>query len=129
VTSYAIQDGGGLTPLDTSAVRNGRSDTCWIEITDNGLFAYTTNFQTGDISSYSVGSDGRLTLIKSVAASVHSPLPGAFDLALVDSRFLYAIDSNLATVSGYEIGSDGSLRPLGEQSIGSLPGTFGVAAT
>lgn len=127
--SYAINADDSLTPLSATAERNGRSDTCWIEITDDGRFAYTTNFQTGDISSYRVGSDGRLTLIKSVAASVHSPLPGAFDLALVDSRFLYAIDSNLATVSGYEIGSDGSLKALGEQSIGSLPGTFGVAAT
>ncbi len=137
--SYAINADDSLTPLSATAERNGRSDTCWIEITDDGRYVYTASFQTGDISSYIVEPDGRLELLNPVAARVNAPLPGAFDLALVDSDFLYGLDTNLGTVVAFRIDSAGGLTeidrenlgslPLGLGNLGSLPGAFGLAAT
>lgn len=137
--SYAINADDSLTPLSATAERNGRSDTCWIEITDDGRYVYTASFQSGDISSYIVETDGRLALLNPVAARVNAPLPGAFDLALVDSDFLYGLDTNLGTVVAFRIDSAGGLTeidrenlgslPLGLGSLGSLPGAFGLAAT
>lgn len=88
-----------MTPLSATAERDGCWDTCWIEITDDGRHVYTASFQTGDISSYFVEPDGRLKLLNPVAARVSAPLPGTFDLALVD-----------------------------RESLGSLPEAFGRAA-
>ncbi|MGH9164668.1 MAG: beta-propeller fold lactonase family protein [Acidimicrobiales bacterium] len=129
-TSYGIENDGSLSPLSATAERNGRSDTCWIEITDDGRFAFTANFQTGDISSYRVGPDGRLSLIDPVAATVNAPLPGSFYLALVDSGLLYVLDTNLTTVVGYRIDGNGGLSEINRSNLGSLlPGAFGLAAT
>lgn len=135
-TSYTINGDGSLAALTATAERNGRSDTCWIEITDDGRFVFTANFQTGDISSFSVDADGRLHLLNPVAARVNAPLPGAFDLALVGSEFLYSLDTNLGTVVAYRIDRSGGLTEVdrdnlggGPLGIGSLPGAFGLAAT
>jgi len=126
--SYKVNENGMLTPLQAMATRNFRSDTCWLEITDNHKYAYTANFQTGDISSYRVGKDGRLVLMNPVAAVVNGA-SGAFDLALVGSRFLYDIDSNQGTIVAWRIRSDGSLVEVDRDNVGFAPGVFGLAAT
>ncbi len=128
-TSYSVNAGGSLTALEATAERNGRSDTCWIEITDDGRFLFASNFMTGDISSYTVGSDGTLTILNPVAARVNAPLPGAFDLALVGSDLLYALDTNLGTVVAYRIDGSGGLTEIDRDRLGSLLGAFGLAAT
>ncbi len=65
--SYDLLDDGTLVPLGPT-VRNGRSDTCWVVITDDNRYAYVTNFQSGDISSYRVTPEGVLVLMNPVAA-------------------------------------------------------------
>ncbi|MGI9032160.1 MAG: hypothetical protein ACR2HY_00435 [Acidimicrobiales bacterium] len=116
----AINADDSLMPLSATAERDGRSDTCWIEITDDGRYVYTASFQTGDISSYVVEPDGRLVLLNPAAARVNAPLPGAFDLALVDSNFLYGLDTNLGTVVAFRIDSAGGLTEIDRENLGSL---------
>ncbi len=67
--SYDVPPDGVLVPLG-STTRNGSSDTCWIVNTDNGKYAYTANFQSGDISSFLVNRDGTLVLLNSTAAII-----------------------------------------------------------
>ena len=76
--SYDVPPDGILVPLGPTT-RNGRSDTCWIVNTDDGKYAYTTNFQSGDISSFLVNRDGTLVLLNSTAAVIGL---GASDEAL-----------------------------------------------
>jgi 6-phosphogluconolactonase (cycloisomerase 2 family) len=71
--SYDVNRDGTLAPVSGS-VRNNRSDTCWIVLTDDQRFAYTTNAMTNDISSYKADPDGNLTLLQSVAASAERRL-------------------------------------------------------
>jgi len=49
--SYDVNRDGRLAPV-SGTVRNGRSDTCWIVLTDNQRYAYTTNAMSNDSSSY-----------------------------------------------------------------------------
>jgi len=116
-SSYRIASNGSLTPISAS-VSNGQIATCWIAITTNTRFAYTTNNGTGTISSYKVGSDGSLSLISQIAAVTgHAPV----DLAITpNNQYLYNVNSGDGTVSMFKVNqSDGSLIPLGE--IGGLP--------
>lgn len=124
--SYDVPPDGVLVPLGPTT-RNDRSDTCWIVNTDNGKFAYVTNFQSGDISSFRVERDGTLVLLNSTAAVIGI---GASDQALsLNSRFLYARNALLGTISVFRVGNDGALTPV--QEVVALPpggAAIGIAA-
>ncbi len=124
--SYDVPPDGVLVPLGPTT-RNGRSDTCWIVNTDNGKYAFTTNFQSGDISSFRVNRDGTLVLLNPIAAVIGV---GASDEALsVNSRYLYARNALQGTISVFRVESDGSLTPL--QDIVAVPpggAAIGLAA-
>jgi 6-phosphogluconolactonase len=126
VAAYRIKRGGALEPLGPS-VPNLRSDTCWIVVTDNGTYAYASNFQSGDISSYRVAADGTVTLLESTAGVTG---PGAFDIALSnDSHYLYARNVVLGSIVVFRIEENGRLTAL--QQVGGLPpvGAIGIAAS
>jgi len=124
--SYDVPADGVLIPLGPTE-RNGRSDTCWIVNTDNGKYAYTTNFQSGDISSFRVNRDGTLALLNPIAAVIGV---GASDQTLsVNSRYLYARNALQGTISVFRVESDGSLSRL--QDVLALPpggAAIGIAA-
>jgi 6-phosphogluconolactonase (cycloisomerase 2 family) len=130
--AYDVQRDGTLVPVGGS-VRNGRSDTCWIVLTDDQRFAYATNAMTNDISSYTVDPQGTLTLLQSVAAPADE-LPAPFvipaDLTLSrDSRFLYVRNVQDGDLRAFSIGSDGSLT-LVQALPRALPnGAVGVASS
>lgn len=113
--SYEVPANGVLVPL--SEAGNGRSDTCWIVNTDNGRYAYTTNFQSGDISSFRVERDGTLVLQNPTAGLVGI---GASDQTLsLNSRYLYARNALLGTITVFVVENDGSLTP--RQTILAVP--------
>jgi 6-phosphogluconolactonase len=115
-SSYVVAADDSLTPV-TASVANGQTATCWIAITPDGRFAYTTNNGSGTISSYSVGSDGSLSLIAEAAAAA-GVAPVDLEVS-PDGSYLYNVNSGSGTVGLYGIEADGSLVPLGE--IGGLP--------
>lgn len=126
-SSYRIAADGTLQPISGS-ILNGQTATCWIAITTNTRFAYTTNNVSGTISSYKVSADGSLSLINAVAAAPgHAPV----DLAITgNNQYLYNVNAGDGTVSMFKINqADGSLIALG--SIAGLPGdgsAVGIAA-
>jgi len=130
--SYDVNKDGTLSPV-SGTVRNNRSDTCWIVLTDNQRFAYTTNAMSNDISSYRADSRGNLTLLQSVAAPADE-LPAPFvipaDLTLSrDSHFLYVRNVQDGDLRAFSIGTDGSLT-LVQAIQAALPnGAVGVASS
>ena len=82
----------------------GRLDTqaapCWVELSADGRFAYTTNAGSGTISSYSVAGNG---------------------------WYLYARVRN-GSVAAFAIGTDGSLTCLGSALGATAIGSSGPAA-
>jgi len=125
-SSYRLA-GGAVTPVSRS-VGNGRSEICWAVVTNDGRYAFTTNFADGAVSRYAIGGDGSITLEDAAAGTSVEGRPGLRDEDLTgDGRFLYAIDADSQRIFGWAIESGGELRPLG--SWEGLPATAaGLAA-
>ena len=117
--SYAIGPGGMLRRI-SPAIGDTQTAACWLVVTGNGQYAYTTNTASGTISSYTVAPNGDLALLNSVAATPGDVTP--IDMALSsDSRYLYVRDAGNGAISTYSIGSDGSLT--------SITGAWGIPDT
>ena len=125
VSSYEVTD-GVIDPISPS-VRTTETAACWIVVTKNGRFAYTTNTGSGSISGYRVGRDGALSLLDGDGETGLTG-PGPIDMALSgSSRFLYSLNSGDGTISGFRVRTDGGLGSIG--GVGGLPGTAsGLAA-
>ena len=124
LSSYAVSETGHLTTVSGS-VADGQKAACWVAVTRNGHFSYTTNTASGTISSYAVGERGALTLLRSVAATTHA---GPLDMALSrNGRFLYVFESGTHEIQGFSVGADGSLSWL--STVSGIPaGAAGLAA-
>ena len=129
VASYEIGEDGTLAPIGESLAL-GESDPCWIVVTPDGDYAFSTSFgplpsltledetlRRGTIQSFRVGDDGALELLDAQAAQVGV---GAADIALAgDGRFLYALNSIEGTITGFAVGESGTLTLV--TSVGGLP--------
>ena len=125
-SSYRI-DGDAIVP-GTKSIGNGRSEICWAVISNDGRFAFTTNFADGAVSRYAIGMDGSLTLEDATAAITEDGRPGLRDEDLSDDgRYLYAIDADQGQVVAWSVDDAGNLSAAG--SRGGLPTTIaGLAA-
>jgi 6-phosphogluconolactonase (cycloisomerase 2 family) len=126
LSSYEIDDNGKLE-LRTGTLRDGQKANCWVVVTENQRFAFTTNTASGNISSYQVARDGSLTLLNAVAASTGTGT-APIDMALSDdSHFLYVREATHGLVDGFRVERDGSLTPV-SSAPGVPAGAQGVAA-
>ena len=125
VSSYEVDDGD----LDavTASAKTTETAACWIVVTGNGRYAYTTNTGSNSISGYRIGHSGRLTLLDADGRTGTTGA-GPIDMALSrESRFLYSLNSGDGTISGFRVRADGSLAPAGGAS-GVAAGATGLAA-
>jgi 6-phosphogluconolactonase len=127
-SSYSVTDPGNIASVSGS-VRDTRSEVCWAAVTDNGRFAYVTNFGDGTISCYEIGDDGGLELHDAVAGSTVAGEKGIRDEAITrDGRYLYAIHPDAQKLFGWLVRSNGQLDPIGE--FEGVPATVaGLAAS
>jgi 6-phosphogluconolactonase (cycloisomerase 2 family) len=125
-SSYRVE-AGSITPV-TASIGNGRSEICWAVISNDGRYAFTTNFADGAVSRYAIGTDGSLELEDAMAGQTVDGQPGLRDEDLSDDgMFLYAVDADQGRVVGWSVGRDGKLSMLG--SWDGLPTTIaGLAA-
>lgn len=128
LASYAIDERTGTLEALSPSVSNGQSDTCWVVITDDNKYAFTSSFgDDGALSSYRVRPDGSLELLNSEAATVGS---GSSDLTLSgNSKFLYAKNSIEGTVTAFRVEDDGALTQIDQERDDSLFGSIGLAGT
>jgi 6-phosphogluconolactonase len=126
-SSYRLAS-GEARPVSRS-VGNGRSEICWAVVTQDGRFAFTTNFADGAVSRWAVAGDGSIALDDAVAGSAVDGRPGLRDEDLTrDGRFLYAVDADARRVFGWGVDGGGRLEPVG--SWAELPATAaGLAAS
>ncbi len=127
-SSFTLNADGSLTPLSVG-VRNGKVEPCWVSITPDNKFAYTSNLDTGTISSYTVNG-GRLTLLNADAAmkpaegavsAIDFVTSGPVDTFITpDGQYLYQQYSGRGSVVAYRIGADGSLSEVGEYGRGDI---------
>jgi 6-phosphogluconolactonase len=118
-SSYRLV-GTTAEPVSRS-VGNGRSEICWAVVTEDGRYAFTTNFADGAISRWAIGDDDSLTLEDAVAGTTVEGRPGLRDEGLSrDGRFLYAIDADAGRIFGWSV-ENGRLAPIG--SWDGIPAT------
>ena len=96
----------------TAVAPTTQTAACWVAVTGDGKYAFTTNAGSDSISSYAIGNDDSLTLL---AARAGEPGPGSHptDMALSNnSQYLYVLNAFTHTMSGFSVGADGSLTPV-----------------
>jgi 6-phosphogluconolactonase (cycloisomerase 2 family) len=127
-SSYTVSGDGELTAVSGS-VGDTRSEVCWAAVTNDGRYAYVTNFGDGTVSSYEIAGDGSLELREAVAGSTRKGEKGIRDEAISsDGRYLYAIDADAQKLFGWTVGDDGQLTAVGE--FEGVPDTVaGLAAS
>jgi 6-phosphogluconolactonase (cycloisomerase 2 family) len=128
VSSYELEDNGDLETI-SGAVPTTESAACWVVVTGNGRFAYTTNAASGSISGYFIDRDGSLSLLDADGRTGETGTgSGPIDMSLsVNSRYLYTLNGGNGTISAFRVGHDGSLNPLSGVD-GLPPAANGLAA-
>ena len=128
-SSYNVSADGTLSVISGS-VKNGQTDCCWVIITPDGRYAYTTNFISGTISSYTIAANGALTLLQATAANTGTDSQPE-DMALsADGRYLYAILTGTGRVGAYRIEANGALTAVrGGDGLPAMMGAIGLAAS
>ncbi len=125
LSSYGFERAGGVDDI-SALVATTQTAACWVAVTPNGRYAYSTNTGSGSVSLFHVAHTGVIELADATAAQTDGTAP--IDMALSDGgRFLYVLESATPSMQGYRVGHDGSLEPVGERV--SLPaGVNGLAA-
>jgi 6-phosphogluconolactonase len=127
MSSYDVSRTGAISVIDPN-VATTETAACWVVVTTNGRFTYTTNTGSNSISGYAIGRDGDLTLLDADGKTAVTGA-GPLDMALSrSSRFLYELSGGAGEIGAFAVNSDGSLDPLG--TVGGLPaGAVGLAAS
>ncbi len=125
LSSYSVAATGALTVVSGTVVDGGLAP-CWVAVTHNGEWAFTSNAHGNTISSYLVGSGGQLTLNQGLAATTGTT---DTDLAVAGShgQYLYVVDVGAGEIQEFHIGAHGALTAV--SAVLSLPATTeGLAA-
>ena len=122
VSSYVATEDRMLRTI-TGVGADKQSAPCWVAVTNDGRFAYTTNTASGNVSGYRVGFSGGLQLLNADGQSASTgtgstPLDAAISN---DSQFLYVLTPGTGNIQGFAISQDGSLTAISQ--------TTGIAAS
>jgi 6-phosphogluconolactonase len=125
LSSYALSEVGVLSTV-TALAPDGQTAACWVVVTKNGRFAFTTNTGSANVSSYTVAKDGSISLLNGGAGTTGA---APTDEAISErNHLLYTLDSGAHAISAFKIAPDGSLSAVPGAS--ALPsGTVGLAAS
>jgi 6-phosphogluconolactonase (cycloisomerase 2 family) len=125
LTSYNISNNGAITLVD-GPVEAGQSAACWVVITGNEKYAFTTNTANDNLSTFNVNtSTGSISVLHAIAATTAiGPIEAALDN---NSKFLYVLNSGSNNISVYAVADNGSLSSV--QTLPGVPaGATGLAA-
>jgi 6-phosphogluconolactonase (cycloisomerase 2 family) len=126
VSSYEISRNGALQ-LISPAVPTTETAACWLVVSADGRFAYTTNGGSASVSGFAIDFDGVISLLDEdgeTGQTGETPLDMAFSS---NGRYLYTLNVGDGTISAFRFQADGSLLPLRE--VSGLPGGVnGLAA-
>lgn len=129
ISSYSVLSNGTLSTISTSVPTLGAA-TCWLAITPDGKFAYTSNAGSATISGFAIGVNGALTPISGTIVGTNPAGSTNIDVAIsADGKFLYTLNSGTGTVSIFAINADGALTSVGQAGgLSASAGLNGIAA-
>jgi 6-phosphogluconolactonase len=123
ISSYAVQANGTLTAVSSSIPTLGAA-TCWVEVTPNGHFAYTSNAGTASVSGFAIAANGALTAIPGTVVGSNATGSTNLDIAVSsDGKFVYTLNAGKGTIGAFAIEpATGQLTNLGIVSGGLAAG-------
>lgn len=110
-STFSVTAAGDITQISTR-VPNQQSGACWTAVIGN--FVYETNTASGNITQYSVATDGTLTVVgNGNAGAAGGPGAGSTDLApSADGKYLY-VHNGTGALSIFSVAAaDGTLTKL-----------------
>jgi len=128
MSSYVLE-GDGTLQVVNSAVPTTETAACWVVVSSDGRFAYTTNAGSGSVSGYRIAFDGTITLLDSKGVTGKTGKgSGPIDMVLSnDGRYLFTLNGGNNTIGAFKVHVDGNLSRLpGVRGIPS--GANGLAA-
>lgn len=120
VSAWKVAPNANLSVLD-AAEPTLQTAACWVAVTPDGRFAYTTNTGSGNVTGYHVNGDD-LSLLDSDGVTADAGVGSApIDMAVnARGNYLHTLNSGTDSVATFRIRNDGSLEAVG--SISELPG-------
>jgi 6-phosphogluconolactonase len=124
VSAFHVAFDGTLSSIGASPFADQQTAPCWVEITRDGRFLFTSNTASATISRYAIAPDGTLTLLGSTPLKGSGPL----DLRLSpDGGTLWVIDSATKQISGLQVnGGDLSELPSSPTALPAGATPFGI---
>jgi 6-phosphogluconolactonase (cycloisomerase 2 family) len=108
LSSYRLRWDGQLQLL-SPAVGTTQTAACWVALTPDERFAFTTNTGSGTISSYRIALGGTVKLAEAAAADTGAG-SGPIDMAMSpDGRLLYTLDAGTDSIVSYRVNQSGKL--------------------
>ena len=129
LTSYALAPDGALSAI-TPSISTGGQAPCWVIITADERFAYTTNSGSSFLAGYSIDAAGHSTPL---TPGAHTGESGAgatpLDLDRVGNQFLYTLEAGTGTIGTFVINPDGTLAARPDVPAGApASGLQGLAS-
>ncbi len=110
LSSYRFSEGAPSVPVAASvSVPDTQTAACWVAVTRDGRYAYTTNTGSSTVSSYRVRHNGDITLLDAAAGSTGSGSAPIDAASSGDGKSLFVLSSKTSTITSFRIGSDGAL--------------------
>lgn len=124
LSSYNIENDGSIS-LVTGPVATNQSAACWVVLSGDFKYAWTTNTASNTISTFDVTNSGGVSLASSVGATTGM---GPIDAAVSkNSKYLYVLNSMSNSISAYKIDNSGTLTNI-QTVTGLVSGDNGLAA-
>jgi 6-phosphogluconolactonase len=125
MSSYQVS-GAAAISLVSPSVPTTETAACWVAVTPDGRYAYTTNAGSGTVSAYSIRPDGTIALLDADGVTGVTGA-GVTDVTLTNNgRYLYALRSGAGAIAAFRVEDHGALTSLGTVSLPA--GANGIAA-
>jgi 6-phosphogluconolactonase len=103
VSAFNDSRSGQLTSIGDGPFADNQTAPCWVEITHDGRYLFTTNTAVPSISRYAIARDGSLTLLGTTPLDATKE-KGPVDLRLSpNGQALYVVDSGAAALSTFSV--------------------------
>jgi 6-phosphogluconolactonase len=113
ISSYEILKTSQLKTITASAKTTNQLAACWVVVSKNGKYAYTSNTASGTISGFAIKPDGTLTGITpdGITGNIGTG-SGPIDMIISrNGQYLSSLNTRNGTISNFQVQVDGSLKP------------------
>jgi 6-phosphogluconolactonase (cycloisomerase 2 family) len=127
ISSYQVT-GDATIGVISPSVPTTETAACWVVVSGDGNYLYTTNAGSGTVSGFSIRHDGTIALLDANGVTGTTGA-GVTDVALSgNGRYLYALRSGAGAIVSFRVENHGGLTAIGSTAIPTGAGANGLIA-